>query len=144
MNQSRLRPGFLSEMRRYPDQSWIGGVCAGIADYFNWKVQLVRLFAVLLLIFTAFWVVLIAYCVLWYIMDEGSMQDQDRPNYRRPPPEPGAPRAPPSADAARTPSASMNELKSRFARLEERLRGMEECVTSRDFELRRELRRLES
>jgi phage shock protein C len=144
----RVRAGFLSEMKRYPDEGWIAGVCAGIADYFDWKVQWVRLIAVLLLIFTAFWLVFIVYCVLWYVMDEGSMQDPNRPSYRNPPPEPRGPTgdstAPGSASATARPTATMSELKARFAKLEERLRNMEECVTSKDFELRQQLKRLES
>lgn len=145
MSQGKVRGGFLSEMQRYPEDGWIAGVCAGIADYFGWKVQIVRLISFLLLIFTAFWLVFIVYCVLWYIMDPGSLQDPHRPNYRTPPPDPMAPRSPsPAGAAAARPSANMSELKARFAKLEERLGNMEECVTSKDFELRRELKRLET
>lgn len=32
----------------------IGGVCAGIADYFNWDITLVRIVYVLATFFTAF------------------------------------------------------------------------------------------
>ena len=32
----------------------IGGVCAGIADYFNWDITLVRIIYVLATFFTAF------------------------------------------------------------------------------------------
>lgn len=155
MSEAKVRAGFLSEMQRYPNQGWISGVCAGIADYFNWKVQIVRLLAALLAIFTAFWLVLIVYCVLWYLMDEGSMQDPHRPNFRNAPrpggPSPssttfrdGAGTASASSSAPTASGANMGELKARFARLEERLRNMEECVTTKDFELRRELKRLES
>ena len=145
MSEAKLRGGFLSEMQRYPGDGWIAGVCAGIADYFNWKVQLVRIVAVLLLIFTGFWPVVIAYCVLWYVMDEGSLQNPYRPNYRNPPPQPESPNGPaPAATMSTATGAHMSDLKARFARLEERLGNMEECVTSKDFELRRELRRLES
>ena len=40
--------------------------------------------------------------------------------------------------------AQMREYDRRFARLEDRLGNMEECVTSNEFELRRELKKLES
>jgi phage shock protein C len=152
MSEGKVRAGFLSEMQRYPDEGWIAGVCAGIADYFNWKVQWVRLLVFLLLVFTAGWLVFIVYCILWYVMDPGSMQDPLRPNYRRPPAPESRFNASPAGPAASSgaaaepprPGASMAELKARFARLEERLRNMEECVTSKDFELRRELKRLET
>ena len=148
MSEAKVRAGFLTEMQRYPNEGWIAGVCAGIADYFGWKVQWVRLIAFLLLVFTAFWVVFIVYCVLWYVMDEGSLQDPNRPHYGNPTPAPSGSGAAKYAEAAAaSPAASgttMSDLKARFAKLEERLRNMEECVTSKDFELRRELKRLES
>jgi phage shock protein C len=131
-------------MQRYPEDGWIAGVCAGIADYFGWKVQIVRLIAALLLVFTAFWLVFIIYCVLWYVMDPGSLQDPKRPNYRTPAPDPMAPTSPTTASTGARPAANMSELKARFAKLEARLGNMEECVTSKDFELRRELKRLET
>jgi phage shock protein C len=39
---------------------------------------------------------------------------------------------------------TMGEVKARFERLDARLRGIEECVTDKEFELRRELKKLES
>mgnify|MGYP006140061917 FL=1 len=38
---------------------------------------------------------------------------------------------------------SSADLKARFSRLDQRLSSMEDCVTSNDYELRRELRKLE-
>jgi phage shock protein C len=38
----------------------------------------------------------------------------------------------------------MTEIKARFERLDQRLRNIEECVTDREFELRRELKKLET
>jgi phage shock protein C len=148
MSSSRLRAGFLSEMQRYPADAWIAGVCAGIADYFGWKAKLVRLVAILLLIFTGFWPAVMVYCVLWYIMDEGDLHSPTRPHYDSPPPptwpsSPASGASPPGDGSSAPPSRNMGDLKARFAQLEERLRGMEECVTTRDFELRRELNRLE-
>ncbi|MBI2384260.1 MAG: PspC domain-containing protein, partial [Gammaproteobacteria bacterium] len=56
-------------MRRYPHQGWIAGVCEGIAVHFDWNPRMVRLIAVLLLIFTAFWPLVIAYLVAWYLLE---------------------------------------------------------------------------
>ena len=44
----------------------IGGVCAGIADYFEWDITLVRIIYVLATFFTAF----SGYLILWLIMPE--------------------------------------------------------------------------
>lgn len=47
----------------------IGGVCAGIADYFEWDITLVRIIYVLATFFTAFSGGLV-YLILWLIMSE--------------------------------------------------------------------------
>lgn len=126
--------GALSRMRRYPAQGWVAGVCAGLAEYFDWNVKLVRAIFGVCFLFSGFFPVGLIYCVLWYVLDEA----------------PGVPPARASAyDTPYTPGsethgATVTDVKVRFARLEERLRSMEACVTSKDFELRRELRKLES
>lgn len=45
----------------------IAGVCSGIAEYFGWDPTLVRIFYVLLTVFTAFSGTFI-YLILWIIM----------------------------------------------------------------------------
>lgn len=47
----------------------IGGVCAGIADYFEWDITLVRIIYVLATFFTAFSGGLVC-LILWLIMPE--------------------------------------------------------------------------
>ena len=47
----------------------IGGVCAGIADYFEWDITLVRIVYVLATFFTVFFGGLV-YLILWLIMPE--------------------------------------------------------------------------
>ena len=47
----------------------IGGVCAGIADYFEWDITLVGFIYVLETFFTAFSGGLV-YLILWLIMPE--------------------------------------------------------------------------
>lgn len=47
----------------------IGGVCAGIADYFNWDITLVRIVYVLATFFTVFSGGIV-YLILWLIMPE--------------------------------------------------------------------------
>ena len=119
------------KMNRYPADGWIGGVCAGLAVHFDWNAKLLRLLFVLGLLFSGFFPVGLVYCLLWYLMDEA--------------PGPAATAStsgPFESSAPTTPRPA--DLKARFARMEERLRGMEESVSSREFELRRELRKLES
>lgn len=123
----------LSDFRRYPRDGYIAGVCAGIAAYMGWNVKLVRVAAVLLFLFGGGPAILVAYAVLWIVME----RDEVRPSLA----ETGA-GAGPDSPFNRS-GASLGELKYRFGRMEDRLRSMEECVTSNDYELRRELRKLE-
>jgi phage shock protein C len=81
---------------------------------------------------------IIAYVILWYLMESDPGVPGEIP--------PGGVRGG-SSDAGPRPSApypSSTELRARFARMEERLRNMESCVSSSEYELRRELRKLEA
>lgn len=49
------------------DDRWVAGVCGGIADYFGWNSDAVRIGYLLLTLFTAFSGVIV-YIVLWIIM----------------------------------------------------------------------------
>ncbi|MBS5538871.1 MULTISPECIES: PspC domain-containing protein [Phocaeicola] len=51
----------------------IGGVCAGIADYFGWDITLVRIIYVLVTFFTAFSGGLV-YLILWLVMPEAGRE----------------------------------------------------------------------
>jgi phage shock protein C len=46
----------------------VGGVCAGIANYFDWDITLVRIIYAVLSIFTAGFPGFLLYIVLWIIM----------------------------------------------------------------------------
>jgi phage shock protein C len=131
MSMRRRELGFFDRLRRYPRDGWIAGVCAGLAEFFDWNVKLIRVVFVAAFIVSGFFPVGLIYIVLWYLMDEA--EPQRRSAAQGAPDNPPPSRAPPTAD----------EVKARFSRLEDRLRNMEACVTSDEFELRRELRKLE-
>ncbi|MDR0769127.1 MAG: PspC domain-containing protein [Dysgonamonadaceae bacterium] len=52
---------------RNNDNRRIGGVCSGIAVYFNWNVPVVRIVAIVLMLATSFAIVLV-YLLLWIIV----------------------------------------------------------------------------
>lgn len=62
MNKKRLY--------RNPENAKLGGVCAGIAEYFDIEVWLVRLLVVSAFLFTAGFFVFIAYLVAYFTLDE--------------------------------------------------------------------------
>ena len=125
----------LRRMHRIPERGVIAGVCAGIAEYFDWNVRLLRAILVVVFIFSGAFPILVIYAVLWYVMDPAGSA-----SYSRPFADPAGGSTPAYAERP----ATMTDLKARFARLEERLGHMEECVTSNEFELRRELKKLET
>jgi len=133
-------------MRRIPANGWIAGVCAGIAEYFDWNVRLLRLILAVTFIFSGFFPIVVVYLILWYVLEEGAPGSSVDPNFAPAgAPMPGGGMATatgPAMPVTRPPT--MAEVHARFARLDERLRNIEECVTDREFELRRELKKLES
>lgn len=125
----RDHDGSLSSMRRYPEDGWIAGVCAGVADYFGWSVKLIRVLVILAFVFSGFFPVGIVYLALWYLMD---------------PAEAGATMSPGLSGSPRTGGVSPATARARFERLERRLRTIESCVTQEELELRREFKNLET
>jgi phage shock protein C len=119
----------LAGLRRIPERGVVAGVCAGIAQYFDWNVKVLRIITVILF-FCGAGVTLVIYAALWYIMDPIKPADVGMPS--------------PSGAPEGRPPPSMNEVKARFTKLDERLRNIEECVTDKEFELRRELKKLEA
>lgn len=147
----RSRMAFLAEMQRYSSEGWIAGVCAGIADYFGWKVKLVRLVAFLLLVFTAGTVVFAIYVAFWFLMDDGNIHDPNRPTYEKGiasaafTASGGASNfsASPAGGGAGTGASSSSEIRERFVKLDARMRQMEEAALSKDAALAREFNKLE-
>lgn len=137
---SKLRAGFLSEMQRYPRDGWLAGVCRGVADYFDWKVQWVRVIVIAIIILTAFFPVLLVYAVLWYVMDEGELSNPNRPKWSDMPL--AAARAAGTAASSESATSSMRDIKERFVRLDDRLRKLEDAALNNDDALRREIDKL--
>ena len=129
-----MRSRNFAGLRRIPQRGVVAGVCAGVAEYFGWSVKLLRAALVISVLLGA-GAMIVVYLILWYVMD---------------PVEPATPAASGHdggdgsgpAGGARRPT--MAEVQVRFERLDARLRGIEECVTDKEFELRRELKKLEA
>jgi phage shock protein C len=114
----------------------IFGVCAGMADYFDWDVTVVRVLWVAGAFFTSGSLIIVYLVAAWMIDNKptGSRYEEMRTSvddarreaeYRRP------------ASAWR-----FTDVKTRFDRVEDRLRTLENVVTSREFQMDRELRGL--
>jgi phage shock protein C len=115
---------------RDTDRGMLAGVCAGIADYIGVEPIVVRLAAVLGLIFF-FPPTIAAYVILAVALR----------------PKPPSLYASPDEEAfwrgvGTAPTDTLHSLKRKFADLEARLGYMESQVTSSDFELHRKFRDL--
>lgn len=119
---------------RNTEKAKIAGVVAGLADHFGVNVCYARWGWV---IASVFWppVMIAAYALMAWLLDPA-------PGHGRSHLEAklhidlGGPTPQPSANRAR-----FADVKDRFSRLEQRLRSLESVVTSREFQMDRELRR---
>ncbi len=55
-------------LKRLPSKGMISGVCAGIADYFEWGRSATRILYVLFSIFSAAFPGLLIYIILWIVL----------------------------------------------------------------------------
>ena len=124
-NRHRLR----RDMRR----AKIAGVCAGLADYFGWRLKMVRLAWILATIF------FFPMPAVIYVLAAMLMKRSDG--------EPAFYESPEEERFWRTftvrPQATFSELRHRFRALETRIEQMEYAVTSNEYGLRKQFRDLE-
>ena len=115
---------------RSRDRAMIGGVCAGLADYFGFNLKVTRLLAVIAL-FMAMPVTLLVYFATVLLIpaesDERPRPDHD-PEFHR------ALRA--------SPKETLADVRRRFQSLDSRLARLERYVTSSRFDLDQEFRKL--
>ncbi len=120
---------------RIPQTGKIAGVCAGVADYFNFETWLVRVLAVSLFLLGGYGVVFLIYIVLWMILDiKPSTPDKGfnkEIEIKKKVWQAGEPA-----------TAALKDVSSRFRQLEIRLQNLERHVTSDTFDLKREINNL--
>jgi phage shock protein C len=129
-----------SGLRRIPQRGIVAGVCAGVAEYFDWNVKVLRAVLVIAFLCTGAFPIVAVYAVLWYVMDPIDADTAAAGGYGGGGGGGSSPYG--SASAPRRPSLA--EVQVRFERLDNRLREIEECVTDKEFELRREFKKLET
>jgi len=116
---------------RDPARGWIAGVCAGIADHIAAEPVLVRLVAVLCLIFF-FLPTIVAYVAFALVLKPrppALFATADEESFFR--------------GLLSDPGSTLRGIRERFGRLERRLASAEALVTSDEFDLRRRFRDLD-
>ncbi len=141
---SRIRSGGPTPLRgelamsnhlyRDPQRGALGGVCAGLADYLGVEVWVVRLVAVTALIFASF-LTLLLYLAAWAMMDK-------KPRTTAGPSHSSSQLKQHGWQQGLMPHQALDRTAQQLDELEKRLQAMERCVTSKEYQLRRDLQRL--
>ncbi len=124
-----------NRLYRDPRRGALGGVCTGLADYLGVEVWVVRLVAVTALIFASFLTILL-YLAAWAMLDKKPASE----------PEGGYGRSPLKQHGWQQglmPSQALTRVSDQLADLEQRLQAMERCVTSREYQMRHDWKRME-
>lgn len=156
------------ELYKIKEQGRIAGVCAGLAEYFGIETWLVRILTVTAFLLMAPPFVFVAYIALWLILDDKSNIDMSK----RGTSSRFTTKGYTSGETGRAQSASYNgkgyqnkvdssfkvkskvweaglpprqafsDVKKKYQNIETKLRHLETYVTSKEFELNREISRL--
>ncbi len=130
------------KLYRDREHAKIAGVCAGIAAYFGAEVWVVRCVAVTGLIFVPS-VIFPAYWIMYFVMSRPP--DNGREQQGAGPEQGGDHTSPaPELGPQLSPRRSLRNLRAALAQAELRLRRMESHVTSGQYELQKELNRLDT
>jgi phage shock protein C len=120
-------------LRRIPEKGRVSGICAGIAAHWGIRLKWVRIMAVIALIFAPM-LTLIAYGLGTFFLApaeaepaRATAKTEDKDNW---------------ATGDLPPDLSFPNLRRKFRDLEERAGAMETQVTSQEFHLRRDFRRM--
>ncbi|MGO2130595.1 MAG: envelope stress response membrane protein PspC [Pseudoalteromonas prydzensis] len=129
------------ELLRDPVRGKIAGVCAGLSDYFNMELWLVRIIVVTAVLLAGGPLFVVAYIAAWFILDKKqptNAQAQTQSSQHEDPLEvkfkvwqKGEP-----------PRRALQDLKDRLGRVDTRLQEMERYVTSTEFTVSREINKL--
>lgn len=118
MKRESANPG---NLYRDPERGVLLGVCAGVADYFDWNLRAVRLLAVLSLIFFT------VPTFLAYVLAAFVLKKKPKLLYRN------ELEAKFWRDVRRSPRDTFVQLRRKFSELDKRLQHMEAYVTSARF-----------
>jgi phage shock protein C len=115
---------------RSRNRAVLGGVCAGMADYFGFNLKMTRVLAVVSL-FMAMPVTLIAYFGTVFLVP-AAPEDDGQPTYD-----------PEFRKAVRSsPRQTLSDVRRRFQSLDSRMARLERYVTSSRFNLDQEFKKL--
>lgn len=109
-------------------EGWIFGVCAGIAQYWGVNPAGLRVIAVILMFFTGFWPMVIAYIIAAFIMKPAPMRpietEEDAEFYN---------------SFTSSKKMALHRLKRTYDNLDRRIQRIESTVTAKEYDWDRRL-----
>lgn len=137
--------GYDIDLYRSTHQRWFAGVCGGIAENMHWSATGVRICAILLFFFTGP-MALLGYILAVFMLasqpvEKPQTYEQTKTNEQ----SQFCPRSKPNLkqkmfDYGTSASGKINEIRDRLVAVDQRIRAMEEHVTSRKFQFERAMR----
>lgn len=156
MSGNNYHPEKRRKLYKDPDNGKICGICAGLAEYFGFEVWVVRIITISLLLLSVFsGPIILVYFVLCFILDPkpGSKRTKgcfgwEKRRHRsrfdeQPESRPYRPSVKEVWKSGSSPKATLAEIENKFSKIEKQLQRMESFVTSEQFELQREFRKME-
>jgi phage shock protein C len=127
------------ELYRDPKRGKLAGVCAGLSDYFNMELWLVRILFITAILLSGGPLFVVIYIACWFILDKKEpagaesfhKTDEDPISVKFKVWQKGEP-----------PRQALFDLKERLTRLDSRIQSMETYVTSSEFTVSREINKL--
>jgi len=141
------------ELYRDPSNGKIAGVCAGLADYFDWEPWLVRILVVSGVLLGMGWFIVI-YIAGWFILDKKhgknkKLNKKAKGRYHETTESIKSDFAGESIkvksriwQAGEPPKQAFHDIRRKFRNLERELIKMEKYVTSPEFTVSREINKL--
>ncbi|PAJ73151.1 envelope stress response membrane protein PspC [Pseudoalteromonas sp. NBT06-2] len=129
------------ELYRDPSRGKIAGVCAGLSDYFNMELWLVRVIFISAVLLTGGPFFVVAYIACWFILDKKELSydevlktdsKEERPvevKFK-------------VWQAGEPPRRALQDLKEQLFRVDSRIQSMEKYVTSPEFTVSHEINKL--
>lgn len=142
------------ELYRNPQRGKLAGVCAGVAEYFGVELWLVRILFIAGFFLMAAPFFFVAYIAAWFILEKkpaighkpnSKFQDNKFGKGWRNTADSEDEKVEVKAkvwQAGKPPKEALSDIGQRYRRIELRLRKIETYVTSREFQLNREISRL--
>ncbi|UJF23294.1 envelope stress response membrane protein PspC [Shewanella sp. OMA3-2] len=121
---------------RIPQTGKIAGVCAGIAEYLNSEVWLVRVVAASIFLLGGSGVILVIYIAMWMILDVKPRVQQHQDNHK------DIELKKKVWQAGEPAKQALFDVNRQFSTLEARLQKLEQHVTSDTFDLKRQINSL--